>query len=250
MHTLKLLSDLHINVNGEKQFSYLWEKDHFPHDLFICGDLGSEVKQNVDFITRCSSKWNRIIYLPGNHEYYGGDIPHIDNEYRQAFRDTNIHYCNESWWSFPEYDLYAGTLWSNPNPVQELVILDEINDFRYIKLKGQIINCNDFRDRNANFLRNYAITKAIYRNTKVPLIVASHFLPNVRSIHPAFANDPTNSYYCNALEDDFFKDITHWMHGHTHKSMQYKIYDCVVSCNPYGYGRENGAFIKDYSIEI
>ena len=52
-----------------------------------------------------------------------------------------------------------------------------------------------------------------------------------------YVNNELNPAYASDLED-FIKghsQIKLWTHGHIHSSSDYKIDECRVLCNPYGY---------------
>jgi DNA repair exonuclease SbcCD nuclease subunit len=253
MQPVNLISDLHIDVNGDKHLSALWEKDHYPFDLLICGDLGSNFKQNIQFLIRCGEAWRNVIYIPGNHEYYGGDIPYVDDAYRNALdMMDNIHFVKNELIYFDEYLLYGGVMWTNIDPIQEIPIMDWINDFNQTKVNGQPLTCNHLREFHKDFMD--ALDKVRYTNKNfghhIPFVVASHFLPHENSVHPTYKDEPTNSYFCAGFGQEQFRNVDYWLHGHTHKSMQYEVYGTDVYCNPFGYGKENKHFKLNNLIEI
>ena len=64
---------------------------------------------------------------------------------------------------------------------------------------------------------------------------------------------PVNACFASDLSDVLEKyDIDLWIHGHTHWTFDYTIFDTRVVCNPYGYypSREINDFNKKLLIEI
>ena len=87
-------------------------------------------------------------------------------------------------------------------------------------------------------------------NNKVDIMV-SHFNPSSDILHhdQHYINDPCSSFFGfngkKLLENTSAK---YWVYGHTHNSKHYKVNNCQVINNPYGYfdeskGRKLSSFI-------
>ena len=68
-----------------------------------------------------------------------------------------------------------------------------------------------------------------------PTIVATHFLPHRRSIHPKYEDDQFNPAFASDLAHLVRSPVALWIHGHTHESLDYVVNGTRVVCNPRGY---------------
>jgi Icc-related predicted phosphoesterase len=82
-------------------------------------------------------------------------------------------------------------------------------------------------------------------------IVVTHHAPShrsTRSKNPAFARLYGSDY--ERLMRDY--DPALWIHGHVHESLEYRVEDTVVACNPRGYVGygENRRFVAARTASI
>src|SRR5258708_6266106 len=70
---LQLLSDLHFEMMVDKGKSFINSLDPTGVDvLVLAGDIDS-YKNIEDTLKAFAEKYQRSIYLPGNHSFYGND---------------------------------------------------------------------------------------------------------------------------------------------------------------------------------
>lgn len=82
-------------------------------------------------------------------------------------------------------------------------------------------------------------------------MVLTHYLPSRHSIAPRWRSSPLNAFFlCDLTSLIAEKQPALWVHGHTHDSIDYRIGDTRVLCNPFGYAHheENPAF--DHSLRV
>ncbi len=77
-------------------------------------------------------------------------------------------------------------------------------------------------------------------------------MPTFKSIDPKYIEyGEINKTFASDLECIIQKYKPNiWIHGHTHSSLDYKLYDTRIICNPKGYNNENTSFKDDFVIEI
>lgn len=78
--------------------------------------------------------------------------------------------------------------------------------------------------------------------------------PSLHSVPSQYVSDLTSAAYASNLDDVVLK-ANLWVHGHVHESFDYKIGQCRVVCNPFGYmsksgGPENESFDAGFIVEI
>ena len=88
---LWILSDLHIDVN--RRFPFELPTPHPDHDVvIIAGDICQGLAEGVRFIVSQKLNAKPVIYVGGNHEFYGHDRhAELANGRAEAARHPNIH---------------------------------------------------------------------------------------------------------------------------------------------------------------
>lgn len=91
-----------------------------------------------------------------------------------------------------------------------------------------------------------------------PTVVVSHMAPSVASIPEQYKNQIISAAYASNL-DGMIAKASLWIHGHIHESMDYKVGDARVVCNPMGHSIhdrvagwrcENPAFNPNFLVHI
>lgn len=214
------------------------------------------------FLKNASEQFKHVIYVAGNHEFYGGKFHKGIQYLREAVKPYgNIHFLECDSVEIEDTIFVGGTMWTDMNnfdPVTIVCIPSMMSDFSAI------------RDDEAGFCKltpNKTITrhrktldyfKHVCNNSNGKnVVVVSHHSPSFMSVHAQYANDKimNGGYHSNLT--DFILDhpqIKLWIHGHTHNSFDYCVGDTRVVCNPRGYEtkyqREETGWNPNLVIEI
>lgn len=192
-----------------------------PDKIIIAGDMWDGfIDVEVDW-------GDRIIFTPGNHDYYRSSYPSSVNWYE-----------NE--------DIFATTLWTNfsGDAWRQDRIFEQISDKRLIKGSEAHLLSVDFD-----------ISWDMIRKCDKDIIV-THFPPSRKSVAREFLTSTVNSYFCNDLDAEIVAtDLSArlWICGHVHHSHYYHIHNTMVVCHPLGYPGENYDMLNQYKpliIEI
>jgi len=222
---MKLISDLHFEFYEDQ--AILEEKGDI---LVIAGDLCVGADNAIYYLKHFAKNYDHIIYVPGNHEYYGGSIDEFDSQLKNTFKNTNVHFLNPGFVKIDNKLFIGATLWTNfrNNIHSAMAAGRQINDFRIIK---------GFNPRKAIDLFNihYKFIQDAYkiRNDNQVYIV-THFLPTLECVHPRY-HDALNHYFANDLGDFVYELDATWMFGHTHDRTSFSKNDAILEANPYGY---------------
>ncbi|MEW8692247.1 MAG: hypothetical protein AB2535_14320 [Candidatus Thiodiazotropha endolucinida] len=84
-------------------------------------------------------------------------------------------------------------------------------------------------------------------------VVVTHHAPSSQSVHPRYARDLLTPAFASNMENLMDSNrAALWIHGHTHDSFDYEIYETRVVCNPRGYSPEalNPDFRPDCVVDI
>jgi Icc-related predicted phosphoesterase len=211
-------------------------------DVLVCaGDLTASSGVE-DALERLCKRYEHLVFVPGNHEFYGSNIPDVRRRIRSlADREDRLHYLDDSTCEIDGHKFVGSTMWFRKLPGIERYH-SMLNDFRLIKRATHDIY--EENERALLFLENH-----VQENT----IVVTHHLPSPRSIDPQYASSPINCFFlCNMQPLIERVQPPLWIHGHTHSSMDYEIGSTRVVCNPFGYaGRErNMSFTEHKLIEV
>lgn len=230
-------------------------------DICVATHLNGKNRNRIQtFFERCSSAFSNVIYIMGNHEYYGGDFSTTVEKLREFLSGCqlhNIHILDTETKVIDDVTFIGGTLWTDMNkedPITIHAIADMMNDFVCVtnsvkKVAIKLMDGSRYM-RDAKFSPSDAIEehkKMIeYIRTVIEgkhdqkYVVVGHHGPSKASVHPRFRNERDhiiNGGYSSELSE-FILDhpqIKVWTHGHTHDKFDYMIGSTRVICNPRGY---------------
>lgn len=248
-----VLSDLHLGVHD-------MERPLTDADVVVlAGDIGPP---------RLAAAWalrlaKPVLYVLGNHEFYGGHIDNTAAEFERLCAGTPVHLLDDGELVIGGVRFLGSTLWTDfmlqgdGEPKQAAVDAAQrfMRDFSRIRSGGGDALFTP-ADAAARFSRHAAWLDARLGTAHAgPTVVITHHAPSPRSIHPRFAG--------SALNACFVSDAEHlvgaaragwWIHGHTHDSFDYELRGTRVICNPRGYAKngvnENPLFNPGLTIQV
>lgn len=250
---IRLISDIHSEFfNSVEEFTPYWNRA-FPSletdaETVAClaGDIGAVCSKTglklIEFILRdCSSRFKKVIYIMGNHEYYGSCIPRAEEKIAARVADlTNVTVTSMGAETVDGHRIISATLWTDFKGCDPLVMWDakmKMNDYKKIRTPGYASRLTPeyilgVHRRHLAFIENQL--------KEFPgALVMTHHAPHEKSIDPRFANDSLNYAYVNSLGRLFNEyDIGAWLHGHSHMAVKYSMGDSTVWSNPVGYPSE------------
>ena len=202
--------------------------------IVAAGDIGTGT-QGVDWLGQIDIP---VIYVAGNHEYYGGDLTDTLYSIKQrakAYR--NLHFLEHSSCVLDNVRFLGLTLWTAfeglPRRDWGRLIRDQMSDYSYISKDGGPLSPEHIAALHRRGLE--WLSGELERDFAGRTVVVSHHAPSMRSWHQD-PQDPVRYAYCNELEalaENFSIDL--WLHGHTHASKDYRMHKTRVLCNARGY---------------
>jgi hypothetical protein len=271
---IQILSDLHL------EFAPL----ELPGGdiLFLAGDIcvaayllnnrtdRSAIKNKENckkfFFEECA-KYNKVYYIVGNHEHYGGLFDETIKILKEFLVGSNVTILEKEIVDLGDYNLYAATLWTDYNDGDiwaKMAAKNGLNDHRLINKLKENSNMGKFEPDDALIDHKLALTKLhemLYEWDVIdkPCIVMTHHAPTLKSIHPKYGTDALNFAFVSDLSETIMlhPNMRYWIHGHTHTSFDYMVDHCRVIANPRGYAHhggtqppENEEFNLNFEIEI
>lgn len=183
-----------------------------------------------------------VIYVPGNHEFYGSDVR--DTEMFVAAAPSNVHVLSDCACQIDGIRFLGSTLWTDFKFNGEgeawfsrQTAKEQIEDFSSIR-NGY----GTFTPEDSVYLHRASVHWLVTELEKEfagPTIVVTHHLPSSLSVAKRYTGDPLNAAFASRLEGIIEKYAPElWIHGHTHVPCDYELYGTRVVCNPRGYPGE------------
>ena len=253
---IALLSDMHLSVNAIP----------FPvvdaDIVVLAGDIARPAKA-IEWARACPVP---LLYVAGNHEFYGSDLVSTYEQLNSLAQGTRIHILERSEYVHDGVRFLGCTLWSDHRLLDSAedralgidLATRLIRDFSHIKIAPDFPDLFTPAIAQLVFLQTVAwLEDCFTRDSRITTVVVSHFAPTRSSIGPAFAGSPINSSFVSDLEARIKQwQPALWLHGHTHGSFDYRVGNTRVVCNPRGYARNginenpdfNDAFVIDLAL--
>ncbi|MCJ0761771.1 metallophosphoesterase [Variovorax terrae] len=251
---LNLLSDLHLSQGA------LPRPCNDADVVVLAGDIA-----RPDEAVAWASGFDRpVLYVPGNHEFYGGSLPGTRAELRRLCAGTRIELLDDEVRVIDGVRFLGSTLWtdfllfSDPDGRSASVeaAFRFMRDFSRIRISEDSEALFTPLDAALLFRRHEAwLAQRLAEPHAGPTVVITHHAPSPRSIHPRFAGSPLNACFVSNAEHLLDgRRAQLWIHGHTHDSFDYTVNGTRVVCNPRGYARgginENARFDPDFKVEV
>lgn len=251
---IALLSDLHLSVN-------LMPFPDVQADIVVlAGDIARPARA-IEWARACPAP---ILYVAGNHEFYGSDLASTYGQLNSLAQGTGIRILERSEHVQDGVRFLGCTLWSDYRLFDEALERERgvdlakqlMRDFSHIRIAPDFPDLFTPALSQLIFLQTVAwLDDCFRRDSTTPTVVISHFAPTRSSISPQFAGSPINASFVSDLEAKIREwQPSLWLHGHTHGSFDYRVGNTRVVCNPRGYAKdgvnENPEFDETLVIEL
>lgn len=244
MYRFQLVSDLHI------EFGVINRVQRFANNLLLAGDIGyPETPAFKEYLQYCSQTFDKVFYVPGNHEYYQlwkktgafQTIDELNQVIDRVFGEIGsnlINLNNRSYDYDPNLKIVGTTLWSHIRQ-DAMKINDSYQIFKAPLENITFEDTNRMHSESVRFLEG-EITKAKIDGKR--LLVMTHHLPSYQLILEKYRDKKYAKMNCH-----FYSDLDHlitspvvaWCAGHSHGFNHQVINGVQTFVNAYGYPNEN-----------
>jgi predicted phosphodiesterase len=195
-----------------------------------------------------------VVYVAGNHEPYDGEYHATQAALHAAARSSGVTLLDCSEVIIDTVRFVGCTLWSDfaiaGDAGRSLALgqyLPWLVDYRAIRWNDRLFTADDSIDLHANE-RTWLADRlaAPFPGTTV---VVTHHAPHPGSIAPEFVNHPLNPAFVTDL-GHLMGRARLWIHGHTHRALDYTVDGTRVVCNARGYPGEHTGFDPALVVEV
>ena len=263
---LHILSDIHNEFlrAGRYDPHHLWTgtiHDTGADLIILAGDIDTGLN-GVDWMQAESERLNTpVIYVLGNHEFYGHEYFGLKAEISARCKGTHVHLLDCQEWIFNDVRFLGLTLWTdyevNPAIPRDLALHyagQSISDHRLIRYKGD--------EGDGRFMPEHALGLHIKEKQWLMdrldepfqgrTVIITHHAPHTVCDHPDYPDSPIGPAFYSNLDDLITgHDIHLWVFGHTHTNVNTEVDGTHILSNQAGYPGENVKhFNPDLVIEV
>ena len=226
---IQILSDAHAEFHRDGGTSFVESLDPEGVDvLVVAGDVGL-VKYGTTqtFLRMLCKRYPHVVFVLGNHEYYGGTIAGTLNGMAALNEEIpNLHWLENDTVTIEGQRFLGTTLW-----------FPQASDGLNSIYAGRL---NDFHKIGGGFAQwvyeaNHKAMDYLKENVQEGDVVVTHHIPTQEGVLPKWRTSPLNRFFLCQMPQHILGTPKLWAFGHTHDSMSFTLGDCRFVCNPFGY---------------
>ena len=228
--------------------------------VVLAGDLAPYHPSTLQAIAMHWRSASHILYVPGNHEFYWGEIDAVRGDLGARCAALGIQLLDRQALPIDGIRFIGATLWTD----FQLYGLAEQPRARAVAKRGMSDFAGLIQHGNGPFSpleseRRHAADRAFIEreleaagNAGQTAVVITHHAPTPRSIRPWFQGNALNPAFASDLEAVIARyQPPLWIHGHMHDSIDEQLGDTRVLANPGGYTvEENPKFDPALCVEV
>ena len=223
---INYFSDIHL------EFGALDAPDNDADIIVAAGDIGINL-QGVNWLKALNKP---VIYIAGNHEFYAHEYQQTLQLIREQCAGSNVRFLENDCFVFQGVRFLGCTLWADlfvEGDKKAEALGKSLNDFRRIQFAEKSFDAMEFSQlhQHSRAWLEQELAQPFFGKT----VVITHHAPSQWSWNES-AYALKKLAYCNDLKSLLHEyEIAAWFHGHVHSSLDYRIADARILCNPRGY---------------
>jgi len=225
--------------------------------IIIAGDVADGHHRSIRWLREHAvPKGLPVIYVLGNHDYYGGDIRDDADDWYRSAGITLLH-AKRPMVEIHGIRFIGCTLWTDYAVSDDLVAAMwwakmSMPDFSNIDYDMRRLVPKDLLTIHRNHLGLLAGLLTEYEESRRTVVV-THHAPHPASLNGGRARDPSDGSFASDLTSVIEVGRPElWIHGHVHQSRNYRAGRTRMICNPRGYvgAHECGGFEPLKVVEL
>jgi Icc-related predicted phosphoesterase len=251
---IRILSDLH------REFGHFTLPEVAADVVVLAGDIDKHTR---------GVAWARerfpdvpVLYVAGNHEFYGERIGRLHEKLCEAAAGSNVHILENETFELNGYRFFGATLWTDFNLLGDRTMSmgaagskeGGMNDYRKIRQRD-LRRLQPHHTAMLHAESRLALTQFLESGDRARSIVITHQAPSIKSLSEHRHTQPISGAYASNLED-----LIHdhgpalWVHGHIHTPIDYTVGATRVLNNAFGYITDHptgtAGFRADLVVEL
>ena len=250
---IQYCSDLHLEFPHNREF--IKKNPIIPTGeiLLLAGDIlpFQLLNESSEFLDRISDSFEKVYWIPGNHEYYGSDINQRSGSFSEQIR-SNVTLLNNQEIKIKDVNFIFSTLWSKIGEENRLIIENTLSDFGSIMDENEnfsAIKFNELHTESVHFIRG-----KLSQNINQKNVVITHHVPTFLNYPEEHKQSRVNQGFATELYDLIHDStIDYWIYGHHHTNIPtFDINGAKLITNQLGYVKykKNKTYRNDISFEI
>lgn len=245
---LLILSDLHLEVWRENAPAI--DLSGRPDAVILAGDIDTGANA-IAWAARTFGALP-VLYVHGNHEGYGHQLEQMQVDIRAACASANADGADIRLLDGDAVELHGvrflgATLWTDfllfgEDRLEEALSAAQayMPDYQRISTGGATTRLLCAQDTAALHARHRAwLAQQLAQPFDGRTVVITHMAPSMRSVEERYATNLGSPAFASRL-DALVAQADLWVHGHMHASLDYRVKQCRVVCNPCGYQMADG----------
>ena len=219
--------------------------------VILAGDI--DVKgRGVDWARKAFP--GAVLYVPGNHEFYGGELGRTLEKMRSA-ADDRVRVLDLDEIIFGGVRFLGATGWTGYTATDNALVAgwdaqEQMRDFRKIRIGPTYRRPRPGDFAEASGRARSWLAKKLSEPFDGPTVVVTHHAPSVMSLGDGATGAHIDASYANDWDDLMGPGVALWVHGHTHVPVDYAIKATRVVSNPRGYPGESTGFDPALVLDI
>ena len=249
---INYMSDLHLDIASMADIY----NEEAADILVVAGDL-AEHPSGLDWLKRQATRYEHVLYVLGNHEFYGNEFEFVAPDVREKLINTNITLLDNNVFTYKDVVFIGSVFWTNFNKADPLAMWHcsrGLSDYTQIKHKGKSITPEFILEQHYTATAFVMNEVDKYTNSDKKMVVITHHAPSQMAYEGSiYKGDILNTGFASEYFDFVFESKIHsWIYGHLHDAHSYTIGDTNLHINARGYfGHEHvPGFSVNKCIEV
>jgi Icc-related predicted phosphoesterase len=199
-----------------------------------------------------------VIYVCGNHEFYGDKLPRLTERLREEARGTNVHFLENDSVTIGGVHFFGCSLWTDMALHGDWTIgaaeaNSVMNDHKRIRNSARGYKRLSARDTRLLHMASLdALRQFFAAHEPRQSVVVTHHAPSILSLPEDRRSELISCAYASRLEGFIEEHQPQlWVHGHIHHSQDYRIGSTRILANPRAYpDSPNPGFIPGLVVAV
>lgn len=248
---IRYASDLHLEFYDNRQWLRLQPLEGKGGLLLLAGDIMpfTELGRLREFYARWGDQYDHVLWVPGNHEYYGGDINERSGRLDEKLT-SNVRLLNDEVWYAPGLRILCTTLWTPIAEEDEVIMQNHMADYSAILDNGHLLKprrTSALHAASLAWLRS-ELAKPFEGHT----VVVTHHVPTFRNYPPEFEDSALSGAFAVDLDDLVVNSGAYaWIYGHHHRNIPaFELGNTRMLTNQLGYLQEGEGTGFGYRVHL